>query len=457
MRVLLVSKFVHHVGGVETYVRWQAGALAAAGHEVGIVGMAPPVGESVMQMPGRVWTTPTRSYASGVASRMRSAAASVWSTHVARVMGEALRELRPDIVHFHGTCYQLTPSVVDAARHAGVPAVLTAHEYKLVCANQRLYDHRASAICTDCVGASAGTKVSAPLRRRCVKGSAAASLIGAVEGRVADRVWASSGPLVLTPSRFMRDVLLSDGWAPERVHYLDLAWRADDELPRPLTTGSHVVFLGRLAPEKGVDLLLEVWSELAERHPERRLRIIGDGADEQELRQWAATRRLPRVDFLGRLDAPQIQAELAGAAVTAHPAQWFENSPFAVRESLMAGVPAVVAALGGMPEMVPPEAGRSVPYDDRRAWVAALDDALTNPPDAQAYARAVTERAMTDTEHLGRLVGFYDSLVGTAPARATASPGADGRRAPRGRRGVDRRHPASGVSHPPQRSGEASG
>ena len=423
MRVLLVSKFVHHVGGVETYLRWQANALADAGHEVGVVGMTPPAGEIPMEMPGRIWLTPERSYASGAAGRLRSAAASVWSPRVGRVVREASAAFRPDVVHFHGTCYQLTPAAVDAARSAGVPAVVTAHEYKLACANQRLYDHRTSAVCTDCVGVSPWRKTTAPLRRRCVKGSLAASLIGAVEGRVADRVWDLTAPLVLTPSQFMRDLLLADGWESAAVHYLDLSWRADGEEPARLTTGSNLVFLGRLAPEKGVDLLLRVWARLADRHPQTRLRVIGDGDQEQELRSLADALRLPRVDFLGRLDAAQIQRELAGAAVTAHTAQWFENSPFAVRESLMAGVPAVVADLGGMPEMVSPATGRSVAHDDLDGWERTLGEMLGRPLDGLAFQRAVLQRAMTDSEHLDRLLSYYASLppatYGSVPPTTT--------------------------------------
>lgn len=408
MRVLLVSKFVHHVGGVETYLRWQAHALAAAGHEVGVVGMTPPAGTPPMDMPGRMWLTPARSYASGASGRLRSAATSVWSPRVGRIVREATAALRPDVVHFHGTCYQLTPAAVDAARSAGVPTVVTAHEYKLACANQRLYDMRTQGVCTDCVGVSGWRKTTAPLRRRCVKGSLAASAIGAVEGRVADRVWDATAPLVLTPSRFMRELLLQDGWSPDAVHYLDLSWRRDDEEPAPLTNGNNLVFLGRLAPEKGVDLLLRVWARLADRHPTARLRVIGDGDQETELRELAADLGLQRVDFLGRLEAREIQRELTGAAVTAHTAQWFENSPFAVRESLMAGVPAVVADLGGMPEMVSPATGRTVRHDDLDGWEQALGDMLARPLDPEGFRMGVRDRAMTDSQHLDRLVAYYE-------------------------------------------------
>ena len=73
-------------------------------------------------------------------------------------MARAVEEFRPDVVHFHGTCFQLTPSVVSAVARRRVATLVTAHEYKLMCANQLLFDERAGQCCTDCVGVPATTK-----------------------------------------------------------------------------------------------------------------------------------------------------------------------------------------------------------------------------------------------------------------------------------------------------------
>src|SRR5437763_422307 len=49
-----------------------------------------------------------------------------------------------------------------------------------------------------------------------------------------------------------------------------------------------VVSIGRLHEEKGVDLLLEAWAQVAPRHPDWTLRIYGSGEEEDALRKLAA-------------------------------------------------------------------------------------------------------------------------------------------------------------------------
>lgn len=416
MRVLIASKFLHHVGGVETYVRWLANSLAAAGHEVGMLGMEPPEGESFMELPdGPRWITPTRSFAKGASDRAQSALMSVWSPPAGATMKRALQEFQPDLVHFHGTCYQLTPAVVQAVTSAGVPSVLTAHEFKLICASQTLFDDNRRQICTACVGKSPVGKMIAPMRRSCMKGSAAVTALGAIEGRVADHAWTKADPRILAPSQFMRRQLVADGWPSDRIDYLDLPWRPEDRLPvtdAAPGTRRNVIFLGRLAPEKGADLLLRAWDKVAAAHPESRLRLLGDGSERESLEAMVAASSIPRVDFLGRCDSDQVEQELRSAIVTVHPARWHENSPFSVRESLMAGAPALVADLGGMPEMVGSDSGWAVPAEDLDTLVRTLENALTAGLAGTArMADAVAVRAMTETAHLDALTAVYRQEV----------------------------------------------
>ena len=417
MKVLLVNKFLHHVGGVETYFSWQAAALHDAGNDVAVVGMRPPRSAPLMPLPELpTWLTPTRSFEPGASGRARSAASSVWSFSTAGVMREALNSFRPDVVHFHGTCYQLTPSIVREVHRAQIPIVLTAHEYKLICANQVLYDDALNKMCEACVGASALRKIIAPIRRSCMKGSRAVSALGALEGRVAEATWRAADPWVLTPSRFMRDRLLMDGWPSASVQHLDLPWCRADELVLTTEEGGvrdSVVFLGRLAPIKGVHLLLRIWSDIARRHPAVRLRIVGEGAERPKLEAFVAAQGLPRVDFLGWCSKDEVRTQLNRALVTVHPSQMHENSPYSVRESLMSGVPAVVSDLGGMPELIGPSSGWVVAHDDASAWRTAIEVAISarrsRSPNLQAE---VLRRAMTDEEHLRSLTSAYAARLG---------------------------------------------
>lgn len=420
MRALIVSKFLHHVGGVETYVNWLANSLAGAGIEVAALGMRPPPGNNLMNMPlSRLWLTPSRDYRSGSQKRVAGALSSIWSPAAGRIMKQAIAEYKPDIIHFHGTCYQLTSAVVRPAAEGRIANVLTAHEYKLICANQTLFSDHTGEICTRCVGASQRQKLIQPVTTRCMKQSLAFSTLGALEGQVSRPTWQGANPHILTPSRFMRAQLLRDGIRPDRITYLDLPWRQTAETVAPRARygapGKNVVFIGRLEPIKGVDILIRAWTEIALKHPDAHLRIIGDGQQRNALESLSKSLAAPRVDFLGTCSPSRIRQELAVAAASAHPSRCHENSPYSVRESLMAGVPAVVADVGGMPEMVSLDTGIIVAGHSVPAWSRGLGDALASRRwNHDRFANSVLARAMTDEEHMAELLDVYKRELQTS-------------------------------------------
>jgi glycosyltransferase involved in cell wall biosynthesis len=409
VRVLLASKFLHHVGGVETYLRWLANALDAAGHEVALLGMSPPQGEPLMDFPAAapIYLTPCRSYSEGAAHRVRSAAASVYSPTVGRICRAAIEEFQPDVVHFHCTCYQLTPAIFRETARASVPAFMTAHEYKLICANQILLDERRHQICTACLGRAALGKSASILRRGCINGSFPASLLAAVETPIAERLWGSCEGTVLAPSQFIADLLGRDGHVAGEIRHLELPW-PPIRPPAARDDRDSVLFLGRLAHEKGISTALSAWRIASRDLPGVRFRLAGTGPDAQPAAAQVAREGLERVDFLGHLDAAAVAAELDRAIATVHPAVWYENSPFSVRESLCAGVPAIVSDLGGMAELVPPSAGWVEPAGDPARWAEAITRAVAERRAATAaLTEAVAARWVGPDAHLEALLALY--------------------------------------------------
>lgn len=149
--------------------------------------------------------------------------------------------------------------------------------------------------------------------------------------------------------------------------------------PAAAATGSGgpevaILSVGTLVPRKGHDLLLAALSRL--RALPWRLTVVGD-----ETRDPATARALHesvrsaglagRVDFAGAVDAARLAALYAGADLFAL-ASRHEGFGMAYAEALARGLPVVGTTAGGIPEAVPPGAGRLVPPDD----VDALEEAL---------------------------------------------------------------------------------
>lgn len=106
--------------------------------------------------------------------------------------------------------------------------------------------------------------------------------------------------------------------------------------PAPRTE-KVVASVGRLAFEKGVDLLLDAWAEAAPHHPDWVLRIYGAGLEEAVLRAHCTALGLDdSVEWMGSTD--DVLGALRGASVFAQ-ASRAEGFPITLLEAMAAGVP----------------------------------------------------------------------------------------------------------------------
>jgi glycosyltransferase involved in cell wall biosynthesis len=127
-----------------------------------------------------------------------------------------------------------------------------------------------------------------------------------------------------------------------------------DPQDRPVTIG----YLARLAPEKGLHILIDAFRMLAERYPDLRLKV-GGYLSRQNLSYVASLRRLltsaglsSRVEILGTLDRSRKLALLRSIDVFSVPTVYPEPKGIFVLEALASGVPVVLPRHGAFPELV---------------------------------------------------------------------------------------------------------
>lgn len=138
--------------------------------------------------------------------------------------------------------------------------------------------------------------------------------------------------------------------------------------------GPHLLAVGRLAPQKGFDLLLEAMARLRPRFPSLELAIAGAGAEEPALRRDVERLGLAKcVRLLGHVDAPSAYYLGANAFVAS---SRHEGMPNALLEAAAAGIPVVTTpSCAGVVELLRGQPG---------VWLA---DATT----AESLAEALTE------------------------------------------------------------------
>jgi glycosyltransferase involved in cell wall biosynthesis len=151
--------------------------------------------------------------------------------------------------------------------------------------------------------------------------------------------------------------------------------------PPPHTVPTTGVMVSRLHPVKDHPTALRAWRLVHEANPGAVLTIVGDGPERSELEGLCRSLGLEDVvRFVGQTDP---LPHLFGAQVylSTSRAEGFSRS---LLEALLAGIPAVVSAVGGTAE-IPPGVLHIVQPGDDRAVAAALEDVLH---DVDAHARA---------------------------------------------------------------------
>ncbi|TYB36770.1 glycosyltransferase family 4 protein [Micromonospora sp. AP08] len=357
----------------------------------------------------------------------------IWAPKAQHDLDRLLTEHRPDVLHLHNPYPLLSPWVVRTAHKRGVPVVQTVHNYRQVCSSGLYF--RDGVICQDCRGRALGVPA---IVHRCYRGSRAQSALMATTLAVHRPTWKSVDRYIALTTA-VADHLRDYGIPDERIVVKPNAV-PDPGTPAP--PGDGFLFMGRLSPEKGLDLLLTAWR----RHPVGSLgplRIAGDG-ELRPLAEAAAADR-PDVVYLGQLDRPGVRAALADSAVVLATSTWHDVLPTVIIEALASGRPVLGTALGGIPYLVgaddprepagtgPAEVATAAPGDGHvslprgvqrgeAGWVVAPDpEALAAAlPVARAGAATLAPAARTRYERTfhpdvvtKRLIDIYADVTRT--------------------------------------------
>jgi hypothetical protein len=190
MRILQVHTLYREEGGEDAVARAEAELLRRAGHE-----LVPFIAHNPEA------TVPAAA----------SLLVSAWNPVVARRIRAVAEQVRPDVAHVHNTWFALSPSVIAALGAAGVPVVMTLHNYRLLCVNASLF--RDGRPCEDCVG----THPWHGVRHRCYRGSAggSAAVAAAISVNRLLGTWQRHVRLFLALNEFARERFIRGGLPPE--------------------------------------------------------------------------------------------------------------------------------------------------------------------------------------------------------------------------------------------------
>lgn len=231
--------------------------------------------------------------------------------------------------------------------------------------------------------------------------------------------------LIRCDSEAVRERLAGSGYSQVRMvpfHIPGLSFLrpgADvhEERARSWNHDPVVVCVGRVSPEKGLEDLIDAFSNV----PRGRLVLVGDGPDRARLEQRATKLGLAdRITWTGALAAPEVKQWLHKAHVLAMPSP-AESRARVLVEARVAGVPIVATDAGGTREVVTDGVhGIVIPPGDRAALAAAVNRLLEDR-DAWRRMEGCDAAGLID-EHgeagiRGALASFYSEASSSEARR----------------------------------------
>lgn len=380
MRILLAHTAYRQRGGEDAVVEAEAALLERAGH--------------------RVERFVLSNAALAEAAPLVAAAGALWNADAAATLSRRIAAFVPDVIHVHNTFPAMSPAVLwTAARHQ-VPVVKTLHNFRLLCPQAMLL--REGRPCEDCVGTVPWRGVA----RRCYRGSLGASAVTAAS--VTLHRWAGTWHRKVSRfvalNDFCRRKFIEGGLPAARIvvkpNFVEAP--AAPAVAAPRAGG---LFVGRLSPEKGLDLLADAVRGL----PADAVTVIGEGEHADLARDAFGAR------FLGFRPLPETLATMRAAAFLVVPSRCYENFPRTIVEAFASGLPVIASRHGSLAEIVREgrtglhfEPGNASDLRDKIAW------ALAHPAEMARmgrHARLEYDERYTPQRTLVQLETLYQTVV----------------------------------------------
>lgn len=351
----------------------------------------------------------------GILSSVKLGMRTLWAWDSAKELRSLLRKERPQLAHFHNTFPLISPAAYYACKEAGIPVVQSLHNTRIVCPASTNY--REGRVCEDCSGISVPWPA---IVHACYHNSHSQTIV--VAGMVALHrmlgTWREQVDAYIVFTDFFRRKFIAAGFPADKIFLKPHFLGSDPGMKRE--PGSYALFLGRLAPEKGVPTLLRAWANLKDVP----LRIRGNGPLEKEVHKFllhnASVGTLP---YLSRTECFDL---IKGAKFLVWPSEgYYETFGLVVMEAFACGTPVIASRSGAMQEMV--EHGRTGLHfesGDSDDLAAKVEWAWAHPKEMEEMGRAGRAEYMskytaeTNYEALMRI--YREAMQRGAAQRANA-------------------------------------
>jgi len=329
-----------------------------------------------------------------------AAVSAVWSHGAATEMKRICTSFRPDVIHAHNTFPLISPSFTWMAARKNIPVVQTLHNFRLLCPQATLL--RNGKVCEECVGKVPWRAVT----RKCYRDSVAQSAVAAtaLAAHKAIGTYQNKITSYIALNAFCRNKFIEGGLPAERIR-LKPHFVVSDTIPTSKNRRGGL-FIGRLSPEKGLDVLIDAVNQLKISS----IRIIGTGPLESRVQQEF------NQSHLGMKSRDEVLCLLRQSLFLVAPSTCYETFGLTVVEAYASGTPVIASRHGAYAEIVNDGiTGLLFTPGDAADLAAKIAWAESHPEQMLAMGRAARieyEARYTPQRNYKLLIGIYENALG---------------------------------------------
>lgn len=401
----MAHKFYRLAGGADKYFLDICDLMENNGHQIIPFAMKD---KDNLPSPFTKYFAPNVKYEnSSIFTLAKSLRSFVYSTEARDQIARLITDTRPEIAHFQHVYHQLTTSIFDPLREAGIPIVQGIHDYKLGCPRYMLFNTNTNELCDECEG----SKYFKAVINRCYDGSVFHSTLLSIESYYNRffKTYQRNVSRFLVSNNHMKSRLVRYGIDKGKIevipNFVDV-WSYEPCYQHD----NYFLYFGRLSIEKGVEYLLQAMILLKD----LKLKVVGNGPDEIRLKRIAEDLNLDNVEFLGPLWEEDLKPILEKAMCVVVPSYWFENSPMVIYQSFATGKPVIGSRRGGIPDLIDDGVNGFLFEPGNVMELANLMERVATKKELQQnfgyQARCKAEKEYSPEIHYNRIVKIYRDI-----------------------------------------------
>jgi glycosyltransferase involved in cell wall biosynthesis len=251
-----------------------------------------------------------------------------------------IKKVNPDIIHIHNNG-KFASSIL-LALNGSIPVVQTVHDYSILCPISFCINSQSM----PCAG---GFGIKCP-NNGCI--SWARYSYQRLPEYIKKSLLKKTVNLFLVPSRALQTHLMKNGFQ-NAIYFPNFVDVDKFEYDFTKMESCNVLYVGRLAKEKGVNYILEAFPKIVKAHSSCTLNIVGDGPYRSNLLHLAQELGIEKkVIFHGKLSGEPLIEAFQKSNVVVIPSVSLDNSPIVAYEAMASGRPVVGSNIGGIPDLV---------------------------------------------------------------------------------------------------------